>query len=199
MEYSKEFYENNKLMNEGNIKDGFQEGHWVFYYENGKIFRKGEFKKGEPIGEWIEYFENASIKYIAIGGYFDFLVEDLDNIVIKKYYDESGKTMIQNGNGIIDIKNDEGKKIIISFQNGVKEGVQQEFGENGKLIRKVLYKKGKKEGKLYAWYPNGNLSIEIEYKDGEEKGEVKEFYENGKIKEEGKYNRENIHLIIFGI
>ena len=38
---------------EGNYKDGKEDGKWVQYYENGQISIKGNFKDEKKDGKWV--------------------------------------------------------------------------------------------------------------------------------------------------
>ncbi|MBL1233722.1 MAG: hypothetical protein P1U44_07270 [Vicingaceae bacterium] len=55
------YYENGTPMYKGELKNGKNDGHWVWYYKNGKKKMEGNFKNGAREGLWYTYFPNGNI------------------------------------------------------------------------------------------------------------------------------------------
>jgi antitoxin component YwqK of YwqJK toxin-antitoxin module len=47
----------------GSLKDGKQEGTWVYYHDNGQLWEKGNYKNGKKHGAWVWYWKNGQLKY----------------------------------------------------------------------------------------------------------------------------------------
>mgnify|MGYP000844846537 CR=1 FL=1 len=47
---------------QGKIKNGKREGHWVSYHENGQLWMKGDFKNGEEEGPWVFYYDSGELR-----------------------------------------------------------------------------------------------------------------------------------------
>ena len=68
------------------------------------------------------------------------------------------------------------------FRNGMKNGKQITYWDNGKKRFDFVAKNDAYEGELKEWDYNGNLFHLAHYKDGHEEGSQKLWYENGKIR-----------------
>lgn len=68
------------------------------------------------------------------------------------------------------------------FRNGMKNGKQIGYWENGNKRFEFIAKDDAYEGELKEWDRNGKLFHLAHYKDGQEEGEQKLWYENGKIR-----------------
>ncbi len=79
------------------------------------------------------------------------------------------------------IRNDVGKVISITNQNGLME-TKFSYYKNGYLKEKIQIKEGEYHGKLKSWYPNGTKEMEIDFKDGTLSGTAVVWFKNGKIK-----------------
>ncbi len=64
-------YADNKIMMEGNLKDGIADGNWKFYYKTGSIQVEGNYSNGFETRYWKSYYGK-------------------DRVKIEKYYDEKG-------------------------------------------------------------------------------------------------------------
>ena len=131
--YSLQFYENKKLKNIINYKNG--QGNFVSYYENGNVKSKGKSKvianhyvdlieyEDQKIGEWIWYHENGNIK--KDGSYERFGKAKKDRVFRKVKKDEKkGDTYYY----IVTLKDG---KWTSYFEDGTIEEV--ETYENGRL------------------------------------------------------------------
>lgn len=68
------------------------------------------------------------------------------------------------------------------FRNGMKNGKQIAYWDNGKKRFEYTAKNDAYEGALKEWDYNGKLFHLAHYKNGQEEGVQKMWYENGKIR-----------------
>ena len=66
-----------------------------------------------------------------------------------------------------------------------KDGLWQEYHENGNLATMVNFKEGKKVGFLKNYYTDGQLKGRINYKEGKENGMMELYHQNGQLMLEG--------------
>lgn len=76
------FYQNDKLMIEGNYSFGKMNGRWIYFFENGNIETSGNFKDDFKDGIWIGYFPTGQkfweVNYIndkPDGKYLEFFLD----------------------------------------------------------------------------------------------------------------------------
>ena len=67
----------------------------------------------------------------------------------------------------------------IVYENGVKNGAETWWGENGFKSHETHYLMGNLHGKTYSWNEKGHLISEVEYADGKPLYPVKEFSREG--------------------
>ena len=72
-----------------------------------------------------------------------------------------------------------------NYIGGKKEGLWEEYHENGNLANMVNFKEGKKEGLLKNYYSNGQIKGKINYQEGKENGMMELYHQNGKLMLEG--------------
>jgi len=81
------------------------------------------------------------------------------------------------------------------YENGVRNGIEKTFYEDGKtLYSETPYKDNKIEGIFKAYYENGVLKISAEYKTGLLDGESIIFYPDGKTEFYKKYEKNKLVL-----
>ena len=104
----------------GNRKNGKRVGTWVYYHDNGQLWEKGNYKNGKKHGAWVWYWKNGQLKY-------------KDN-----------------------------------YKNGKKHGAQVLYHNNGQLFRKGNYKSGEREGAWVSYNNDGTVitSLTGTFKDG---------------------------------
>jgi len=73
-------------------------------------------------------------------------------------------------------------KEIRHIQNGVRQGLQTAFWENGKKRFEYIAVNDAYEGELKEWAENGQLFHLAHYKNGQEEGVQKMWHANGKIR-----------------
>ena len=55
------YYDNGQLSRKGTYKDGYKDGPWVNYYDNGQLGSKGTYKNGKEDGRWVRYWSNGQL------------------------------------------------------------------------------------------------------------------------------------------
>ncbi len=113
-----------------------------------------------------ELTNKSSVTYCAVGELIDGKLNG--NWV---YYD--GKTMA--------------KKMEMSFQNGVKNGIASTYHDNGKLNSQGLFANGIRNGLWYYYHSNGQTRLELMMRDNLRIGISKEYDETGKLIKETEY------------
>ena len=56
---------------QGTLKNGLQEGAWVWYWDNGQLWSKGNFKGGKKDGVWVHYNEDGTVDKEYTGTFKD--------------------------------------------------------------------------------------------------------------------------------
>ena len=69
----------------------------------------------------------------------------------------------------------------------IKDGLVEEFYDNGLLSFKGNYKNGKEDGLWELFHENGQLGSRWNYKNGQEEGLFVSFYDNGQLKHRENY------------
>lgn len=160
---STHYYENGSKKSEKNWFRGLSHGINRKWNNNGLLLEEGSFVMGTPAGVWNWY--------------------DLDGKTIRTS-DWSGgeglfyKTAVVKASSADD--SDAKKVVIVSekpYVNGMMEGIQKEYYENGILRSAISYKEGKKDGAFQQWRSNGTLAIEGEYRQDLLFGTIKEYYD----------------------
>ena len=68
-----------------------------------------------------------------------------------------------------------------NYYNGVRDGNEIEYFENGKVDLLVPYKKGAINGTMKAYYENGNLMLSVDYVDDMRHGKVNKYNKDGSL------------------
>ncbi len=79
--------------------------------------------------------------------------------------------------------------LVISFLDGLQEGITRKWYDNGQLAEKRLYIEGKKEGVHQAWWEDGKPKFIFEVSDDAYSGELKEWYSNGQLAKDFHYKK----------
>jgi hypothetical protein len=56
------FWENGKVMDDGQFLNGKHHGKWRSYHPNGKLWRAGNYDKGVEVGVWREWDQDGILK-----------------------------------------------------------------------------------------------------------------------------------------
>lgn len=213
------FYEEGKLMYEGQLKDGKMNGKGKLYRNDGSLWYDAEFQSDEVTGWGTMYFDGDFFGEDRTGeiitGQF---TRGLPNGVVRKY-DDSGLLKYEGqevfgsltGKGKLYIQgrpryeggmkdgyfSGHGKyyvggklKYEGDFVKSMEDGYGKEYDKKGSLVREGEYKQGRQEGKGFMYYPSGAKSYEGSFLRGARSGAGKQYYENGQLKAEGQYEQD---------
>ena len=137
---AQQLYENGQIDAEGLMKNGLQEGPWIWYWENGKISDKAEFKEGKYINKRIHYYESGQLKeeeFLSASGCPS---ENCDCSEITILYYPNGQI-----HQINQTKEDKLNGVLVNYY------------PNGKMEFEDNYILGKKNGDFSEWDSLGNL------------------------------------------
>jgi len=164
------YYENGKIREEGNYKDGKKDGKWIKdrwfnqeinkdlkliqYYDNGSIKMEGYELNGEKRLMW---------KYYTIDSYIDYLVFQ-EYPRMKKI---SSNTNNHKGNiEGFRIYEEDDNIVVCNYQDGILEGQWTSYDNYGFISSSGKYVKGLKEGPWFNYSFHGDVkSLLIEGKD----------------------------------
>jgi TonB family protein len=113
------FYENGKILSQGNYVDDKKDGDWIWYDKYGRLYCKGHLKQDLADGYWVIYFENGKI--------------DNEHHFLNGKLNGSYKTYFENGN--ID---EEGTYLNDEFVD-----TRKLYFDSGTLCAIETYKEGK--------------------------------------------------------
>jgi len=163
-EKKKLYFNNGKLMYDGEIINGKLDGYGKQYYKNGNLKYEGEFDDGERNGSGKQFFNNGLIEYE--GGYK------------RSKLDGYGKQYYKNGN----------LKYEGEFDDGERNGRGKQFFDNGLIEYEGGYnKRGKWFGKGKQYYRNGVLEYDGSFSADYKNGNGKLYYKNGAIEYDGRF------------
>ena len=167
-----EIWNNMKLVEIVNYKNGNLHGSTEQYYDNGQLHYKKTYKGGKQNGyqEW--YFESGQLGF-------------------KKLYKDGKRDGNQESyfnNGLMQYKE--------NYKDGKVEGHQETYQYNGQKICEGNIVDGKVEGKYVEWYSNNQIKKESNYKNGKLDGKYVEWDDDGEIKLDKNYkNGEEVEVI----
>lgn len=179
------FGKNEVFDSEGNLIDetiydenGKKNGTFIEYHENGKPYYKSEFKKG-VMTEYNYYSQNGDVlesgevkkNGTEFKGYY--MDGTPYSIGLFKPEGRDGEWKLRNEYGFEDV--------VMSYDNGDREGDYVEYFENGEISVKSTYMDNKREGYYVSYYPDGKIHQEGYYKDGELDGAWDSYSSAGAI------------------
>lgn len=148
------------------FKNGYPEGKWEYYKDN-TLAEVTHYSNGKTNGELIRYYpdgttvrEKAMMKDGKVNG-------------TTSAYSSTGKLTYEKG-----------------LVNGVDEGPERKYDDNGTLIYEATYKGGKQEGKSFQIINRGSDDEYTQtqyYKGGKYHGQHLEVFKNGTTKSKGNY------------
>lgn len=193
-------FEFGKLVEEGNYNKGQRDGLIrEFDGQTGRLIKMVELKNGTETEEkWINRLVNGKKEGLW------------------QTYDANGKLISQEiyKNGEL-VKDDSNPNVFFTFekefhpngvlkaqyaiQNGMKNGIQSNFDEQGQQLVSEVYKndtlvssgwftkEGSKDSLWQTFYPNGNLLSKGNYVNGKKEGVWTYYFPNQKIEQKGRY------------
>ena len=180
-----EMYDEKKIKNEVEFKNGKQDGQTIAFNEDGSINRLYHFKDGEEHGDFEDYDHGWNSTGIKIGKYKNGKYEG----VLTGYFtlkDPITKKEIQGPKGKGNVE------YIKNFTNGLKNGSYIAYYENGKTEREGNWVNDKADGVWKFYYEDGSIRTLENNKNNGRICEFKEYYKNGKLQREGTWIDEGI-------
>lgn len=193
---------------------GKKKGYWRVLHENGKIRYEGFFINGDPVGEIKRYYTggilqaNLNYKQNSPEAYAKLYYENGELAAEGKYFDkqkDSTWNYYSSYDGHLTLKENyrlgsrEGESIkmynndVISermiFQHDKRNGIWEQYYQNGSPRLKGYYINDKREGEFISWTDTGKLSIKGNYKDGLMHGKWLYFDEDGELEITVEYNQ----------
>lgn len=173
------YYPNGTVLATGFYKDNLQTGEYRQLAENGQVIILGEFEEGEEVGNFDYWYENGQ-KWAV----WQFVYGRIWNVL--EQYSEKGEKQasgsLYNGTGEHWRYHSNGKmNEIINYQNGVRQGVTQQFDSTGILRKKYTYLNGYLNGFSFEYDSLGQLETKVEWKEGTMDGIHETYNSNGKI------------------
>lgn len=212
------------LFSSAQQQDTIKNGYVKFYYQSGQLSSEGTMRNGKPDGYWKNYFTNGVLK--SEGNRYNY---ELDSVW--KFYDDSARLLVsitykngkKNGlkttyregeitseNFVDDLKQGpttyyypDGKiRLIITFVNGLENGIARELDTLGNVITYMEYKKGflvsrerinrtdskgLKQGRWKYFYDSWVVKSEGVFKDDKKNGYFKTYDEEGMLLTVKKY------------
>ena len=139
-------------------------------HPEGGIFEEGFAKDESKEGTWLKYDKEGNL--IGITSYMDGKINgpsiEMNNrgqIIKKQYFLEGVPHGIYG-----DYKFGRATKEV-NYNNGMMDGIYQEFYNNGKLQRSITYTNGEMDGPMKYYNEEGEVTLEYSYKNGEKIGE----------------------------
>ncbi len=169
-------------------KNGLKQGHWVKYYDNGKVMYDGNFSKGKPVGEFVRYYSNGKLK---LKQNFDV---NSDRVYTEMYRDNGkilSKGYFKNEKRVGEWTTYSQKGEVIQVDNysevGLLDGVSTVYDAQGRVFETTEWKNGKREGSHKQYFPNGQLQSEVNYANGLREGDFVTYFDDGKTESKGQY------------
>lgn len=196
----------------GEVMNGVKESSWVENHPNSELPHFIiQYKDGKKNGLYLEFDKQGNI--IKKIDYKNDLIDGLNcvwnkggRLSVKQEYKEGqldGQSMIYYDNGFIQEESNykEGKRhgmtfwysyadkmqgpkaVMYTYQNGLFEGVQETYYEDGRVMTQKMFSNNIANGPAVEYYEDGSIKSECTYKNGELKGKVKEYKKGEKVVE----------------
>ena len=168
-------------------KKGYKQGKWKKLYRSGQTYYEGEFKDNYEIGEFLYYYSSGVLKTrntfsnegkrCISEGFFESGKPMYKGIYLNKQKDSVWNYFQEKTGKIITEQ---------QYAKGERTGIWYTFNEKGDTVEFTTWKNDKKNGAWYSIYANGY--VEGTHKDSKLEGIFKDYYADGKIKEQGNYS-----------
>lgn len=175
------YYPGGELKAEGEYKDGYRYGEWVYYFISGKVEQQGRYGDNEQAdGKWKWFYENSQLlreETFRKGKEHGWLIEynDTGKVITQgEYVDgrEEGDWMYEIGD-----HREEGK-----YEYGMKQGIWKHYyTSNGELRFEGDFFEDQPQGKHTWYYDNGKKMLEGHYVSGIQEGDWRRYYPDGTI------------------
>jgi antitoxin component YwqK of YwqJK toxin-antitoxin module len=185
----KKFYQNGKLIQISNYKDGLRNGEEIKYFQNDTsdvvyIEKFSEYSSGLLDGKYLEFCYYNPLDTIVYGTYSlgkkhgRFITKYHDNRYVVDYVNDKveGKVIKYHKNGIMEYEMD--------YKNNLPYNQLQVLDKEGNVIEKNTLING--NGHLITYHENGQLKSSFEYSNQLISGEIIRYYSTGIICEKGR-------------
>jgi antitoxin component YwqK of YwqJK toxin-antitoxin module len=156
-----EFDKQSNLIKKIEYKNDKIDGWNYSWNKGGKIVSKQEYKDGQLDGVSVLYTDKGFIQEES-----DYKAGKRDGVTTWYLYDE---------------KKQGPKYVMYTYKNGMFEGVQETYYEDGRVKVSKMFSNNVANGPATEYYEDGSLKSECTYKNGEVKGKVKEYKKGEKI------------------
>ena len=163
-----EYYDNSQATLSGLIKNGKEEGVWVYMYPDGSKKMEVTYRSGVQQGPCKMWYNNLEMNTGQLRVRGDY-----------KNGKKEGKFQHYHINGNLEAEG--------SFSEGNEIGLWKTYFDNGKMKKEVKYIEGSKEGEFTIWHSNGKVSRKGVYVNNKVEGIYKVWDEEGVFVEEELY------------
>ncbi len=167
---------------------GRKTGIWKKYYENGKLLYEGNFHQGKPIGKLKRYYNGGVLK-----AEMNFCPDGI-NSYVKLYYENrflaaEGKYVRQLKDSTWNYYSFYNKRLTIkeSYVKGKKNGLSIKYYDDGTVAEKMLWVNDVMQGEWEQFYENGQLRLKCYNVEGVRDGEFSSFNRDGTKSIHGNY------------
>lgn len=188
----------------GDVLNGMKDGNWIENHPNSDIPHFIiQYKEDKKDGLYLEFDKQANlIKKIEYkndsmhGG--NYAWDKNGRITVNQEYKDGmldGKSVIYTDRGFIQEESEykagkrhgittwylygekaQGPKYVMyTYQDGMFEGVQETYYENGNVKTRKMFSNNVQNGPAIEYYEDGRVKSEANYKNGKLKGKVKEY------------------------
>lgn len=184
-QYKMGFVEKAEMINRRD-KNGWKQGMWKEFYPTGVVKNEVTYTDDKMSGYLKEYSPKGSLlnttKYI--NGVLQKNAPELAKLDLKTGYYESGAV-----------------RYTATYRDGVAEGIQTEYAEDGKILNAKIYvdgvltgegvfdTAGLKQGPWKEYYPNNVIKSKGNYLNGKRVDDWTFYFSNEKIEQKGKYDK----------
>lgn len=191
------YYPNGHLSQVIPYDQGNIHGETIRYDEEGNVLERVPFlngqKQGTATGKWSEStpaYEELWDKGLLLSGvYFDQQGEKLGEVI--------------DGNGTKPLFQDDQLSSRIEYQNGVQQGLVEEYFANGEVHCSYQVLDGKKHGEEWEYYPTSTRKrqkpkLNLHWHEDQIEGQVKTWYENGTLESQREIHQQKKQGLSFG-
>ncbi len=168
-------------------KNGKKQGKWVKKDKYERVLYEGNFKDGKPEGEFKYYYDNKDIKTISVfsknGTFCRTKHYFPENVLMAEgnYLNEKRDSVWKFYNAPNALVSEE------SFKNGKKDGFEKNYNGKGKLVEERNWKDSVLNGTWKKYYENGEIQQEGNYLNGKLEGQMTFFYPEKIVAVSGSY------------
>jgi len=167
---------------DGHFKDNIPSGTFTYYYPEGDIKAVSVFSEDGKSAKTTTYFRGGKKNAEGVflnekrEGLWRFFSEFDEALVSEEFYIEGKKNGVAKtffpGKGVLEV---------ITWKNGIREGLWEQYFDDGTIKLRCSYKNDMKEGPITVYYPNGQKFNTGEYLNGYPDGTWLTYDLDGKL------------------